>query len=296
MKTFVVAQHHGSFLTIKSLGDLGIDDVTIIIPGSQVVKYNKMYEDNPTNKEFVVFKDYDKRIAEFVKSNNLNYKVFVFDDFDVRNTIASTINAIKLTEYRGVVSCIMSGAIAIKDYRDFARSNLNCKEIGTCLSRVYQFDKHLAMYGMIGLPAKDMAVDTNFFVVDMSKASNLITLSDSQLLNNAIKRKQLTYLDRNLNHKSDILIGSAISARQTVSHNLRAQNGYILNFWNKAIMSPSKQTTEEIFGYPYHFYKKVAANMQQWIPESTVSRIVLNGTETENVIGGLHECMDIIDL
>jgi len=283
-------------LTIKSLGDLGIEDVTIIIPGSQVSKYNTMYEENKTNKEYAAFKDYDKVVSEFVKANNLNYKVFVLEDFDIRNTILSTLNAISLTGYSGVASCIMAGAIAVKDYAQFAKSNLNCNKIGLCLSRVYQYDRHLAMYGMIGLPPRDMSVDTNFFVVDMTKITNLNYSNDGQFLSDAIKKKQLAYLDRNLNHKSDVLIGAAISARQTIAHNLRAQNGYILNFWNKVIAAPNKQKVEEIFGYPYHKYKDITINVGKWLPETTANRIIANGNETERVTSGLLECMDVIDL
>ena len=43
MKTFVIAQHHGVFLTLNSMIENGIDDIHVIIPGSQVEKYNKMY-------------------------------------------------------------------------------------------------------------------------------------------------------------------------------------------------------------------------------------------------------------
>ena len=94
MKTILIAQHHGTFFTLNSLKNKGITDVTIIIPGSQVNKYNDMYNNNPSNPEYKAFKNYDNLISSFLKNNNLNYKAYVVEDFDVRNTLVSTLKVI----------------------------------------------------------------------------------------------------------------------------------------------------------------------------------------------------------
>ena len=68
MKTLVIiATHHGAFLTIKSaLKNSSHDKLVVIVPKSQVDKYNKMYEENiHKNSEFEIFKNYDKTITQF---------------------------------------------------------------------------------------------------------------------------------------------------------------------------------------------------------------------------------------
>ena len=169
MKTFVIAQHHGVFLTLNSMIENGIDDIHVIIPGSQVEKYNKMYNENSNNSEYAAFKDYDKAIGSFIKQQTISIQAFIYDDFDIRNTVQSTINAIHLTGCQEIVACVMAGSLVVNDYRDHAKQALLFKELGTCYSRVYQGHSQLSMYHMIGLPQVDRSMDVNFFIVDMSK-------------------------------------------------------------------------------------------------------------------------------
>lgn len=297
MKTFVIAQHHGVFLTLQSLIDCGIEDVIVIVPGSQVTKYNKMYNDNPTNPEFQAFKDYDKKIGEFVKANNTNYKVYVFDDFDIRNTVSSTLRFVEAFGCGEIAVAILSGTIVIKDFTQCIKQDLMLKTFGGCLARVYQNNQQLSMYHMLGMPQMDKSIDVNFFVADMTKLGSLdLALSDSELLSNLIKNKQLTYLPRDYNGKDDVLIGAAISARQTIAHNLKIQHGYIVNLWNKSIKGNDALKSEEIYGYPLNIYSKYVKPVANYLPKSTVNKIITNGNETERWTGGLYDCLDIIDL
>lgn len=297
MKTFVIAQHHGVFLTLQSMHDCGIDNIVVIIPNSQVQKYNTMYNSRPNDEDLQCFKDYDKRVKNFVKDNNIDAEVFIFDDFDVRNTAISTLKFINAYSYGSVGVCLMSGVIVIKDYRDTIKIDLIGKTIGACLSRVYQNDRQLSMYGMLGLPQQDNAIDLSFFAVDASKiTSNMLMMTDGVFFNTALKSKILTHLSRCYNGKEDILIGTAISARQTVAHNLKIQDGFIVNLWNKSIKSNDLLKSEEIFGYPFNIYSRYAKAVSSNLPRSTVSKIVANGNETEKCTSGLYECLDIIDL
>ncbi len=297
MKTFVIAQHHGVFLTLKSMHDCNIDNIVIIIPGSQVEKYNKMYSENTSNPEFAPFNNYDKKIKEFVEQNGLHAEVFVYDDFDIRNTASSVLKFIDAYGCDGIVACILSGTVVIRDYRSSIREQMLMKEIGACMSRVYQNHPQLSMYGMLGLPQSDKSVDLNFFIFDMSKIKpNQLQMSDSELLNDATKRKQMGYIAREFNGKDDVLIGTAISARQTIAHNLRIQAGFIINLWNKSIKGNAQLKSDEIFGYPLNYYSKYARQVSDYLPKSTVDKIVNNGNETERWTSGLYECLDIIDL
>lgn len=297
MKTFIIAQHHGTFLTLNSMIANGIKDVTIIIPGSQVDKYNKMYDENPGNPEFAAFKDYDKSISAFLKENNLNFTAYVVEDFDVRNTLVSTLKVIKDLDHNEIVVCIMSGALVNKDYRSYAREALNLKTFGFCHSRVYHGNNQLSMYHMIGLPQNDPSLDLNFGIIDMTKVSySDLAKTDSQLLSEATKKKQLSTLGREFNGKDDPLIGTAISARQTIAHNLKIQSGYIINLWNKSIKINSGLKSEEIYGYPFNIYGDYCGNLANYLPKSTLNKIVSNGKETAKWTSGLYECLDIIDL
>lgn len=296
MKSFVIAQHHGCFLTLQSMVDSGIDDITVIIPGSQVSKYNSMYQENSSNPEFLAFKDYDKAIGGFIKQLNPNIKAYVVDDFDIKNTVQSTLQVIQDLGVTQIVACIMSGALIIKDYTVSAKDALMFKELGMCQSRVYQNSNSLSMYHMLGLPQRDNAFDVNFFVADMSKIlPTQLTQGDSKLLSDCTKRKQITVIDREFNGKDDVLIGSAISARQTIAHNLNIQAGYVVNLWNKSIKSNSSLKSDEIFGYPLNFYGKYVRKVSQYLPKSTVAKIITNSDDTDKATSGLYECVDIID-
>lgn len=297
MKTFVIAQHHGTFLTLNSMHQCGIDNIVVIIPGSQVQKYNTMYNDNQTNPEFVAFKDYDKAVSNYIKQNNIDAQVFVVDDFDVRNTATSMLKVIDTFGEKAIVAIIMSGALVIKDYREDAKAQLSFKHFGMCISRVYQNHPALSMYHMLGLPREDKSLDINFFVVDMTKITPAqLEGTDSQLLSQAMKKNQVAIIPRSYNGKDDVLIGPAISARQSIAHGLKIENGYIVNLWNKSIKPLNSLTSEEIYSYPLHFYSKYVKDVKQYLPRSTVNKILANGEESRKATGGMLECLDIIDL
>lgn len=297
MKTFVIAQHHGVFLTLESLLDNNIDDIVVIIPNSQVEKYNKMYNENSTNPEFKIFKDYDKLISQYIKSKNVDIQAYVYDDFDIKNTVVSTLNFIAALGTQEIVACILSGSVAVKDYTQFAKNSIDFKEFAACYTRVYENHPQLSMYHMIGLNRQDKSLDVNFFIVDMTKIKDSqLNVTDSTLLNDMSKRKQVTILPRDYNGRDDVLIGNAISARQTIVHNLKIQHGFIANLWNKACKPSEVLKSEEIYGYPFHIYSKYTKKIYGYLPQSTANRIILNGEETAKCTGGLYECLDIIDL
>lgn len=297
MKTFVIAQHHGVFLTLDSMIDQGIKNIQVIIPGSQVIKYNKMYEENKDNKEYAAFKDYDKTIAVFIKIKDPSIQAFIYDDFNIRNTIVSTINAIKLAGVNEIVACIMSGALVIKDYTSIGKDSLQFREMGACYSRVYGSDRQLAMYHMLGMANEDQSIDTNFFIVDMTKvSSNQLSMDDKSLIQDMVKRKKFNVLNRMFNGKDDVLIGSAISARQTVAHNLTIQSGYVVSLWNKVIKPADLLSSDEYFGYPFNCYGKYVEESGHYLPGSTADKIMANSAETKRWTSGLESCLDIIDL
>ena len=297
MKTFVIAQHHGVFLTLNSMIENGIDDIHVIIPGSQVEKYNKMYNENSNNSEYAAFKDYDKAIGSFIKQQTISIQAFIYDDFDIRNTVQSTINAIHLTGCQEIVACVMAGSLVVNDYRDHAKQALQFKELGTCYSRVYQGHSQLSMYHMIGLPQVDRSMDVNFFIVDMSKITTRhLSMNDGQLISDMVKRKQHTVIPREFNGKDDPLIGTAISARQTLAHNLKMQQGYVISMWNKSIKSLDTLKSDEIFGYPFNCYGKYLVGVEKYLPRTTVNKINANSNESTKWTSGLYGCLDIIDV
>jgi len=296
MKTFVIAQHHGVFLTLQSLFNNNIDNIVVIIPESQISKYNKMYKENTSKQEFKIFEDFDKRVKRFIDNSGKNIDLFIVDDFDVANAVTSTIRTINTLEYKGYITCLMAGTIVLNDFRKEVKNSTD-KTFGLCLSRVYQEDRHLSMYHMIGLPKVDKSLDINFFTVNMDNISeNDILSNDIQLLNNASVTKRITHLPRKFNAKDDVLIGNAISARQTVVHNLRSQDSYVLNLWNKAISQYDRLKSEDFFAYPFEHYGKYAEAVKDNLPFTTAHRIIKNGNESRIWAGGLKECIDIIDL
>jgi hypothetical protein len=199
--------------------------------------------------------------------------------------------------YNEIVACILSGAIVNNDYTNHVKDALGFKTYGLCYSRVYNNDNQLSMYHMIGLPQHDSSFDLNFFVVDVTKVQALdLEKTDSQLLSDAAKKKNITVLGREFNGKDDPLIGTAISARQTIGHNLKIQSGFIVNLWNKSIKTNDSLRSEEVYGYPFNLYSKYTDNLDSFLPETTLNKIRINGKETEKLTSGLYGCLDIIDL
>lgn len=297
MKTFVIAQHHGVFLTLESMLDSGIEDICVIIPNSQVQKYNQMYSENPTKPDFQVFKNYDKLIGSYIKSKNADIKAYVYDDFDIKNTITSTLSFINASDVQEIVACVMSGCLVIKNYGNEPKLSLSFKELGACYVRVYAGHNQLQMYHMIDLPKYDPTIDCNFFVVDMTKiAPYHLEMSDVALMNNITKRKQLCILPREYNGKDDVLIGEAISARQTLMHQLNIKSGYVVNLWNRAIRNPDSHKSDEIFGYPFDIYKKYAERVSSYLPRTTIQKMIDSGKETERWTAEFQDLIEIIDL
>ncbi|MDC3266313.1 hypothetical protein OAU13_00140 [bacterium] len=299
MKTFVIAQHHGVFLTLESLIDCGVNDIVVIIPGSQVNKYNKMYNENSNNPEYAAFRNYDKAISNYVKSkqtDDINIEAYVLDDFEIRDTVCSTLKAALMTGTNEIVTCILSGIVVIKNYTDTIKHELGVKEFGACFSRVYYNDPRLSMYHMLGLPRDDRSLDVGFFVADLSKIKESQLTNDSAFLNDTTKRKQVSIISRDYNGRDDVLIGNAISARQTLIHHNRILKGYVVNVWNKAIKSTDSLKSEEIFGYPLDKYGKYADIVGNYLPISTKNRILANAKETARWTEGLYDCAEVIDL
>lgn len=287
MKTLVIiAAHHGSFLTIKSaLKNSSHDKLIVLVPRSQVDKYNKMYEENiHKSSEFEIFKDYDKLVTNFCGT-----EVFVVDDWDSNNTVSSTIDVLRGLESKGNHFVVGAGLLILTDpFTPQLLEKLNDKRIIIGKTRVYGEDKRLNMYHMIGMPREDQGFDANVFAVNVDLFEEIPT-TDSKLIQDSIFVKKIEKLPRGFNMKHDPLIGTAISARETVMHNVRSVQACIINFWMPAIKKYEDLYSEETFGYPFDVYLDYAEQVEDYLPASTYNRIKQNGEATKYWIKDIRD-------
>jgi hypothetical protein len=287
MKTLVIiAMHHGSLLTIKSaLRNSSHDKLIVLVPRSQVDKYNKMYDENiHKNAEFAIFKDYDKLVTNFCGT-----EVFVVDDWDQNNTVSGTIDVLRGLESKGKHFVVGSGLLILTDpFTPQLLEKLDEKRIIIGKTRVYGEDRRLNMYHMIGMPKEEQGFDANVFAVNVDLFEDIPT-TDLKLIQDSIFVKKMEKLPRGFNMKHDPLIGTAISARETVMHNVKSAQACVINFWMPAIKKYEDLYPEETFGYPFDIYLDYAEQVEDYLPASTYNRIKQNGEATKYWIKDIRD-------
>jgi hypothetical protein len=248
----------------------------IFVPESQVQKYNDMYEKNSNNSEFVVFKDYNKQLSEYA-----NQDVLVVKDWDMNNCVASVQESLMAVEASGKIFVVGAGCLVLQDpFQDTLMDSLEKNRIVIGKSRVYSNNKKLNMYHMIGLPRDDSRYDSSVFALNLDLFTRVYN-NDGEIITDANINNQLGNLDRLYNMKSDPLIGTAISARETLVHNIRSSKSFVVNFWMPSITKYDNITADETFGYPLDYYLDYAESVKSYIPESTFERIRQNGEATK---------------
>jgi hypothetical protein len=287
MKTLVIiATHHGSFLTIKSaLKNSSHDKLVVLVPRSQVDKYNKMYEENIyKSSEFEIFKDYDKLVTNFCGT-----EVFVVDDWDQNNTVSSTIDVLTGLGSKGKHFIVGAGLLILTDpFTSQLLEKLEDKKIIIGKTRVYGEDRRLNMYHMIGMPKEEQGFDANVFAVNVDLFEDIPT-TDLKLIQDSIFFKKMEKLPRGFNMKHDPLIGTAISARETVMHNVKSAQACVINFWMPVIKKYEDLYPEETFGYPFDIYLDYAEQVEDYLPASTYNRIKQNGEATKYWIKDIRD-------
>lgn len=282
----IIASHHGSLLTIKSaLRNSSHDKLIVLVPRSQVDKYNKMYEENiHKNAEFAIFKDYDKLVTNFCGT-----EVFVVDDWDQNNTVSGTIDVLRGLESKGKHFVVGAGLLILTDpFTPQLLEKLDEKRIIIGKTRVYGEDKRLNMYHMIGMPKEEQGFDANVFAVNVDLFED-IPITDLKLIQDSIFVKKMEKLPRGFNMKHDPLIGTAISARETVMHNVKSAQACVINFWMPAIKKYEDLHPEETFGYPFDIYLDYAEQVEDYLPASTYNRIKQNGEATKYWIKDIRD-------
>lgn len=289
MKTLViVATHHGAFLTIKSaLKNSSHDKMIVIVPRSQVDKYNKMYDENISkSQEFEIFKDYDKLVTKFCKT-----EVFVVDDWDMNNTVSTTVETLMTLKSTGKHFVVNAGLLILTDpFTDELMNKLDEKRVIIGKTRVYGEDRRLNMYHMIDLPREEPGYDANVFAVNVDLFDE-IARTDMKLIQDSIFHKKMEKLPRGFNMKHDPLIGTAISARETIMHGIRSVQASVINFWMPSIRKYDDLYPEETFGYPFDIYLDYANQVKKYLPQSTYDRIKLNGEATKYWIRDIRDIL-----
>jgi hypothetical protein len=116
-----------------------------------------------------------------------------------------------------------------------------------------------------------------------------IPTTDLKLIQDSIFFKKMEKLPRGFNMKHDPLIGTAISARETVMHNVKSAQACVINFWMPVIKKYEDLYPEETFGYPFDIYLDYAEQVEDYLPTSTYNRIKQNGEATKYWIKDIRD-------
>lgn len=273
MKTLVIlAYHHGAFLTIESARENSKHDhMIVLIPRSQVEKYDRMYEENQANPEYAAFQNYKQKMTEFA-----NTETYVLEEFDMDNPISTVSEALMAMERKGIHFVVGAGTLILKDpFTEDLMNTLQEKKVGVSSVRVYHDNPRLNMYHMLDMGNHNGGIDGNVFALNMD-------LFEQVYHNDHILSSEKRFwLDRKYNMRNDYLIGTAISARESVQHGVKAVKSYVINFWSTAMKKYETLYAEETFSYPLDYYSAYAEKVKGFLPEPTYDKIIENGEKTK---------------
>ena len=283
MKTLVIlAYHHGAFLTIESAKqNSNHDKMIVLIPRSQIEKYSRMYEENKSNPEYVCFQDYKDKLAKFA-----DVETYVLEEFDMENPISTVSEALMAMDRKGVHFIVGAGVLILKDpFTEEITEQLQEKKVGVSSVRVYHDNPRLNMYSMLDMGNHNGGIDGNVFVLNMDLFQQVYQND------NILSSEKRFWLDRKYNMRNDYLIGTAISARESVQHGIKATKSNIINFWSVAMKKYDTLYPEETFSYPLDYYSEYAEKVKQYLPESTYNKILENGEKTKYWIEDIRKIL-----
>ena len=283
MKTLVIlAYHHGAFLTIESAKqNSNHDKMIVLIPRSQIEKYSRMYEENKSNPEYVCFQDYKEKLAKFA-----DVETYVLEEFDMENPISTVSEALMAMDRKGVHFIVGAGVLILKDpFTEEITEQLQEKKVGVSSVRVYHDNPRLNMYSMLDMGNHNGGIDGNVFVLNMDLFQQVYQND------NILSSEKRFWLDRKYNMRNDYLIGTAISARESVLHGIKATKSNVINFWSVAMKKYDTLYPEETFSYPLDYYSEYAEKVKQYLPESTYNKILENGEKTKYWIEDIRKIL-----
>jgi hypothetical protein len=283
MNTLVIlAYHHGAFLTIESAKqNSNHDEMIVLIPRSQIEKYSRMYEENKSDPEYVCFQDYKDKLAKFA-----DVETYVLEEFDMDNPISTVSEALMAMDRKGVHFIVGAGVLILKDpFTEEITEQLQEKKVGVSSVRVYHDNPRLNMYSMLDMGNHNGGIDGNVFVLNMDLFQQVYQND------NILSSEKRFWLDRKYNMRNDYLIGTAISARESVQHGVKATKSNIINFWSVAMKKYDTLYPEETFSYPLDYYSAYAEKVKQYLPESTYNKILENGEKTKYWIEDIRKIL-----
>lgn len=260
MNALVIAQHHGAFITLESLPPT-IGRVVVCVPKSQIEKYSTF--DDP------IFTDYFKNMKKYCKKKGFElYEIETVRD----NLFCSYSEVLKELEATGIWAVMVAGAIYGVDIDE---ASLSDKTTAFVRGRLFDKNKRLSMYGMIGLPPSDPFINNSNFFLNMDVLTEEgIPFKDSILLTsqNTLELAPMAIA------RPDPLIGQAISSVECLRIRTKSSRSNILYFWMQCITK--KHLEQEFVAYPFDEYGKVAKKVKKYLPEATYNVITENALQS----------------
>lgn len=245
MNVLVIATHHGAFLTLQQLKQWKIDNVTVVIPQSQIDKY-KTFDGE-------VFTNYMQNMKKFC---GRKIPLYVSDDWKPNNKLRAAYNFIHTIGGTGKWVVLEAGSLLGAKHHTYPSTST----FGVVHARVHPKMKKL--YRMLGQEESSDVICASSFFINMDDAS-----------------MRVSYIDPTLVHRPDILFAQSFGTMWCIRYRQMVYKCFTVNFWMEAIRS--KQEQGELVAYPYDFYMTYAKKVKKYLPETTYNNILANGTQTE---------------
>lgn len=265
MKALVIAQHHGSFLTLQSLiENEQVDEVVVLVPESQIQKY-KTFPDK-------VFVDYHNNLKKFCKKNK--FELYKFDA-PKDNYFVSYAQILKDLKKSGTWVVLAAGAI----YQGIDETKLSNVKTAFVRGRLFDKDKRLSMYHMIGLVPEDTFVNSNVFFLNLDMIEETELFRDTVFLTQAVNENKAREMTPMAIGRPDALVTQALSALECLRLRTRSMKSAALHYWMPSINR--KSVEREYMTYPFDVYAAYAKKVKKLLPESTYNVIVENGKNSQ---------------
>jgi len=254
MNFLVMAQHHGAFITLESIPK--DSNVVVFVPQSQIDKYSGFPEP--------VFKNYFANLKKYCDKKG--YELYIVEH-SRDNMFTFCSESLFQIGKKGVWAVLPAGAI----YQ--STPNMAGKRAAFVRGRVFDKDRRLAMYSMIGLPENDPYINNAAFFLNLDEIP-VGSFKDSLMLSGG----DVVELGSMGIGRPDPLVGKALSALECLRMRTKSIKSHVLYYWMQVIAR--KHAEQEFLAYPFEQYAVYAKKVKKQLPESTYEVIVQNSEQS----------------
>jgi hypothetical protein len=271
---FLIASHHGVFLTLESLKKLkeDIGELVIVIPEDKLEKYSNM--------EGAEFKNFQKLIVKQAKKIKKEAGIYTAK-FDIFRRVSQTAEFLREINASGVWLQVCAGSVVNRLPGARILGEMADKYLLMSPMRCYEGNKRLDMYAMLGEP--DLKAhekqNTATFVINADHIPVNI-LPDMFMIREAIDRLMFKSINSHAFSSQESLVELAFGGKQLLDHAALAENNMVGDYWQFVIQP--RLGIDVLYAYPLEQYLPYISKLKGLVPEVTIDRIKANALEAKN--------------